>query len=239
MSNLTYNINLYHNPNIEEAYTVLRTNLQYQGIERKIKKVLVTSSGLGEGKTSTAINLCISFAQAGTRVLLIDADLHKPMLIKHLGSNSFIGITNYVSGNAQIDEIISSTNLDNLFFITCGPKPTKSADILSSKKFAELLDQVEDSFDLIVIDSPPLGKHIDAAILASLVDYALLVVKSNSTDYRNVATAKDQLEMVGMKDIGIVLNKMDKKYYKIYTNHYKSHGTSKKFSNGWFKSFKL
>ncbi len=237
MSNLTYNIHLYQNPNIEEAYTVLRTNLQYQGIDRKIKKVLVTSSGLGEGKTSTAINLCISFAQAGTRVLLIDADLHKPMLIKHLGSNSFIGITNYISGNAEIDEIISSTNLDNFYFITCGPKPTKSADILSSRKFAELLEKVEDSFDLIVIDSPPLGKHIDAAILASLSDYVLLVVRSNATDYRNVATAKDQLEKVGVKDIGIVLNKVDKKYYKIYTNHYNSHGTSKKFSNGWFKKF--
>lgn len=237
MPNNTYNVHLNYNPSIEEAYLVLRTNLQYQGMEHKIKKILVTSSGLGEGKTSTAINLCISFAQAGTKVLLLDADLHKPMLVKHLGSDSFVGITNYVSGNVPLDEIIQSTNLENFYFITCGPKPTKSPDVLSSKRFAELIEQLEKDFDLIVIDSPPLGKHIDAAILATYADHTLLVVRSGSTDYRNVLTAKEQLEKVGSKSLGIVLNRMDKKYYKIYTNHYKDHGTSKKFSSGWFKKF--
>ncbi len=238
MSNLRYNVHLNYGPNIEEAYRVLKTNIQYYGMESKIKRLVVTSSGHGEGKTSTAINLCISFAQSGTRTLLIDADLHKPMLVKHLGSNSFIGLTNYVSGNATIDEIIHSTSLENFSFITCGPKPLKSDAILRSAKFAELLELMEQSFDLIVIDTPSLGKHIDAAILASQADGALIVIESNRTDYRNVATAREQLEKVGAKIIGVVLNKMDKKYYKIYTNHYTDHGTGKKFSNGWFNSFK-
>ena len=237
MSHSPYTIHLNYGSNIEEAYRVLKTNIQYYGFNHKMKKIVVTSSGLGEGKTSTVINLCISFAQSGTRVLLIDADLHKPMLVKHLGSNSFIGITNYVSGNATLDEIINSTNLENFYFITCGPKPQISADILSSKKFAELLEQVEASFDLIVIDSPSLGKHIDAAILASQADGTLIVIAANQTDYRNVITVKEQLEKVGANIIGVVLNKMDKKYYRLYTNHYSDHGIDKKFSNGWFKKF--
>lgn len=237
MSNAKNDIHLKYGPNIEEAYRVLKTNLQYYGIDRKIKKIVVTSSGHGEGKTSTAINLCISFAQSGVRVLLIDADLQKPMLIKHLGSNSFIGLTNYISGNATIEEIINSSDLENFYYITCGPKPMQSADILSSKKFAELLEFVQSSFDLVVIDSPSLGKHIDAAILASQADGTLIVVKANQTDYRNVITAREQLEKVGAKIIGIVLNKMDKKYYRVYTNHYRDHGTDKKFSNGWFNKF--
>jgi protein-tyrosine kinase len=237
MSDMKNDIHLNYGPNIEEAYRVLKTNLQYYGIDRKIQKIVVTSSGHGDGKTSTAINLCISFAQSGSKVLLIDADLHKPMLLKHLGSNNFLGITNYVSGNATIEEIINSSSLENFYYITCGPKPVKSADILSSKKFAELLEHVESSFDLIVIDSPSLGTHIDAAILASQADGVLIVIRSKYTDYRNVITAREQLEKVGAKIIGIVLNRMDKKYYKLYTNHYIDHGTHKKFSNGWFNKF--
>lgn len=238
MSNSVYNVHLDHGPNVDEAFRVLKTNIQYYGMDRRIKRILVTSSGHGDGKTSTAINLCISFAKSGSKVLLIDADLYKPMLIKHLGSNNFVGITNYISDNATLEEIINNTNLENFFFMTCGPKPIDSADILSSEKFAELLKSVDERFDIIIIDSPSLGKHIDAAILATQVDGTLLVIKSNYSDYRNVKTAKEQLEKVGAKIIGVVLNKIDKKYYKIYTNHYLDHGIVKKFNDGWFKKFR-
>lgn len=238
MSSSIYNVRIDHGPNVDEAFRVLKTNIQYYGMDRKIKRIVVTSSGHGEGKTSTAINLCISLAQSGSKVLLIDADLQKPMLIKHLGSNDFVGITNYISGNATLDEIICSTNLENFFLITCGPKPINSADILASEKFAELLKSVDECFDMIIIDSPSLGKHIDAAILAAQADGTLIVVKSNYSDSRNVKTAKNQLEKVGAKIIGIVLTKMDKKYYKVYTNHYIDHGIVKKFNDGWFKKFR-
>lgn len=238
MSNSIYKVHLDYGVNVEEAFRVLKTNIEYFSLDRKIKSIAVTSSGHGEGKTSIAINLCISFSKSGSKVLLIDADLHKPMLIKHLGSNNFIGLTNYISGNATLEEIINDTNLENFQFITCGPKPLNSADILSSSKFTELLKNLEEVFDIIIIDSPSLGKHIDAAILAAKVDGTLIVVKSNTSDYRNVKTAKEQLTKVGAKIIGVVLNKMDKQYYKIYTNHYIDHGTAKKFRNGWFNKFK-
>lgn len=238
MSNSMYKVHLDHGTNVEEAFRVLKTNIQYYGMDRRIKRIVVTSSGHGEGKTSTAINLCISYAKSGSKVLLIDADLHKPMLIKHLGSNNFVGITNYLTGNATLEEIIISTNLENFFFMTCGPKPINSADMLSSEKFKELLESVDECFDIIIIDSPSLGKHIDAAILAAQADGTLIVVKSNYTDYRNVKTAKEQLEKVGARIIGVVLNKIDKKYYRIYTNHYIDHGIVKKFNDGWFKKFR-
>jgi protein-tyrosine kinase len=237
MSDSIYKVHLQNGSNVDEAFRVLKTNIQYYGIDKRIKRIVVTSSGHEEGKTSIAINLCISFAQSGTKVLLIDADMHKPMLIKHLGSNNFIGITNYLSGNATLEEIINQTTLENFSFVTCGPKPLNSADMLSSEKFGELLNKVDKLFDIIIIDSPSLGKHIDAAILATQADGALLVIKSNYTDYRNVKIAKEQLDKVGAKIIGVVLNKMDKRYYKIYTNHYIDHGTVKKFKSGWFKKF--
>lgn len=239
MPQTTFNIALEPCTNIEEAYRVLKTNLQYYGLKQKLKKLVVTSSGYGEGKTSTCINLCISFARSGQKVLLLDADLHKPMLVKHLGSNNFLGLTNYLTGNATLDEIINSTNLENFYFIPCGPKPPSSVDIISTERFLDLLKILEESFDMIIIDSPSVGKHIDAAIIGAASDGALLVIKSNHLDYRHAKTAKAQLEQVGARIVGVVLNKMDKSYYRLYTNHYDDHGLVRKFRKGWFKKFKV
>lgn len=225
--------------NIEEAYRVLKTNIQYYGMKSKIKKLVITSCGHGEGKTSTAINLCISFAKSGQKVLLLDADLHKPMLIKHLGCNNFLGLTNYISGNASLEEIINATDLENFYFIPCGPKPPNSIDIVSSAKFPELLKLLEQRFDMVIIDSPSVGKHIDAAIMSVEADGALLVIKSNQLDYRHANNAKNQLEKVGANIIGVVLNKMGKSYYRLYTNHFDDHGLIKKFRSGWFKKFRV
>lgn len=221
----------------EEAFRVLRTNLQYYAMERRIKKLVITSSGHSEGKTSVAINLGLSYAKAGNKVLLIDADLQKAMLVKHLGSSTLIGLTHYVEGNGTLEEIINSTNVENFFFISCGPKPPNSMDIVSSERFAGLLAEVERDFDIIIIDSPSIGKHIDAAVIASRVDGAIFVINSGELDYRRTKTAKDQLEKLGGKIIGTVLNRMDKSYYKVYTNHFDDHGFARKFKKGWFRKF--
>lgn len=238
LSNVTFKVRHESNTSVEEAYRVLKTNLEYYGLERNLKKIVITSSGHGEGKTSTAINLGISFAKSGQKVLLIDADLQKPMLVKHLGSENFLGLTNYISGNASIEEIINPTDLENFSFIPCGPKPPNSVDIISSARFSELLKTAEQGFDRVIIDSPSAGKHIDAAIIAALTDGAIFVIKSNQLDYRHAKTARDQLEKLGGKIIGVVLNKMDRNYYKIYTNHFDDHGLARKFRKGWFRKFK-
>lgn len=237
MSEVTFKVHNQMNEHADEAYRVLKTNIQYYGFERKLKKILVTSSGHGEGKTSTAINLCISFAKSGLKVLLLDADLHKPMVVKHFGNRSFIGLTNYISGKAVLEEIINSTDMENFFYIPCGPKPTNPEDILSSSRFSQMLDELEKSFDIIIIDSPSIGKYVDAALLAGQADGVLLVLKVNHVDSRRAKTAKDRLEQLGGKIFGVVLNKMDKGYYKLYTNHYDDHGFAKKIRKGWFKKY--
>ncbi|MFZ5986939.1 MAG: CpsD/CapB family tyrosine-protein kinase [Bacillota bacterium] len=222
----------------DESYMVLKTNLQYYSLSKEIKKLVITSTGYNEGKTTTAINLGISYAKSGLKVVLIDADLHKPMLVKRLGNNNLTGLTNYISSHASLEEIINITTLENFYFISCGPKPPKPSEVLSSNRFTELMELLETQFDMIIIDTPPLGKYIDAAILAPKADGTLLVIKANYFDSKRINNAKSKLDKVNANILGVVLNNLDKRYYKFYSNHYDDHGLAKKFKEGWFKKYK-
>lgn len=220
MVETTYKVHDTLNTPVEEAYKVLRTNIQFCGFEKKIKTMAVTSCKPGEGKTTTSINLAISMAKSGVRTLLIDADLRKPMLAKHLGSSNTFGLTNIISGYATLDEAVNNTSVENFYFIACGPKPPNPAELIGSTRFSEFIKQVGEEFDMVIFDTPPLGSVIDCAIISRQVDGTVLVVESNSVEYWNAQRVKEQLEKVNARILGVVFNKVVKNDYRSYYGYY-------------------
>lgn len=217
---------------VEEAYKVLRTNIQFCGFDKNIKTIAVTSYSPGEGKTTTSINLAMSMAKSGLKTLLVDADLRKPMLAKHLGDGSERGLTNLISGSVSIEDIITRTEMENFYFIACGPKPPNPAEIIGSSRFGEFVEAVRGQFDMVIFDTPPLGSVIDCAILSAQVDGTVLVIASNTVEYANAQKVKEQLEKVNARILGVVLNKMKKSEYRYYYNYYYNYGSSENRQKG-------
>lgn len=238
MESIAYKVKDKLNAPVEEAYKVLRTNIQFCNFNKGIKTMAITSCNPGEGKTTTAINLAISMAKSGMKVLLIDADLRKPMLMKHLGGNNDVGLSNLISGYSTTEEVINSTDVDNLYFIACGPKPPNPAELIGSSRFGELLKEAERKFDMVIIDTPPLGSVIDCAIISAQTDGTLIVIESKAIDYQNAQRVKEQLERANARILGVVLNKVSKSDYKNYYSYYNYYGRARKFDLGFFKKLK-
>lgn len=231
---IKYNLNLP----VEEAYRVLRTNIQFCGVSKPIKTLSITSNRSGEGKTTTSINLAVSVAKSGKKVLLVDADMRKPARYKHFGDNSEKGLSSLISNNATLDEVINETNISNLYFIACGPKPPNAAELVGLSEFNRFVETVREQFDMVIIDTPPLGSVIDSAIIASQTDCSILVIETNSVSYNNAVRMKEQLEKANARVLGVVLNKMNKGEYKNYYNHYNYYGGTKRHKIDWFKKIK-
>ncbi len=220
----------------EEAYKVLRTNLSFYGLNKAIKTIAITSYSPSEGKTTTCINLSISMAKSGMKVLYVDADLRKPMLMKNLGSNDFEGLSNYLSGHAELNEIIHSTDIEGFFYIPCGVKPFDPAALLNTERFDKFLEAVQKDYDMTIIDTPPLGSVIDCSIIASKTDGILLVIKPNTVRYKHALMVKEQLEKSNARILGVVLNSVEQRSYKDYYSNYDYYGTKRKYAKGWFKN---
>lgn len=238
MDNLSCIVKDKLNTPVEEAYKVLRTNIQFFGIENRIKTLAITSCNPKEGKTTTSINLAISMAKSGMNVVLIDADLRKPMSMKRLEYSNNNGLSNYISGKCEIKNLISQTNIENLSLIGCGPKPPNPAELVGSDKFLELLQILDKQFDMIIIDTPPLGSVIDCAIIATRVDATLLVIESKAIEYKNAQRVKEQLEKVNARVLGVVLNKVVKRDFRNYYNNYSYYKDEKYMNKNWFKKLK-
>jgi capsular exopolysaccharide synthesis family protein len=220
----------------EEAYKVLRANLSFYGLNKPIKTIAITSYSPNEGKTTTSINLSISMAKSGMKVLYIDADLRKPMLMKNLGNNDFEGLSNYLSGHAELNEIIHSTDVNGFYYIPCGVKPFDPAALLNTERFDVFLKTVQQDFDMAIIDTPPLGSVIDCSIIAAKTDGVLLVIKPNTVRAKNAVMIKEQLEKSNSKILGIVLNGVKQRDYKDYYNSYDYYGNKRKYAKSWFKN---
>lgn len=229
------NWNVYERLNTpaEEAYRVLRTNIQFCGVDKQLKTIAITSCNPGEGKTTTAINLSISIAKSGIKTLLIDADLRKSMINKRFGGANSSGVSSWIAGNARLDEIIQSANMENLYLIGSGPKPPNPAELLASPKFKQLVEEVSNKFDIVIIDTPPLGSIIDSALVSACADGTLLLVKAKTVDYKTVQRVKEQLEKANARIIGVVLNNIKKADYGSYRNYYKYYDNSKKYTREW------
>lgn len=204
---------------MEEYYNSIRTNIQFSG--RDLKVIALTSAQPGEGKSTTSTNLAISFAKAGFRTLLIDADTRNSVMSGTFKSNErYQGLTSFLSGNAELSDVICDTSIDNLMILPAGQVPPNPTSLIQNDNFKSMIETVRGLYDYVIIDTPPLGLVIDAAILAHHSDASLLVVKAGADKRRTVTKLKEQLEQSGAVFLGVILNK-----YDIHLDKYGSYGS--------------
>ena len=206
---------------ISEAYRVIRTNLQFTSLDNPLKVIMVTSSIPGEGKSTTVTNLAVTFAQTGSRVLIVDADLRKPRLHKLFHITNKRGLTGAIMQLDKVSEFIQDTGIENLSIMTSGTIPPNPSELLGSKKMKNLIEKLKTLYDFVIIDSPPVGVITDAQLLATLSDGVLIVAASAEVTNEALNHSKQLLENVNAKIIGIILNKLEREsngYY--YYNYY-------------------
>ncbi len=204
----------------DEAYKVLRSNIQFCALGGSLKTIAVTSTHAGEGKTTTSINLAISVAKDDRKVLYVDADMRKSISVKDFTERASPGLSNYLSHMADFDSIVSHTNLPNLYIVSCGTKPPNPAELLGTLSFREFLEEAAVRFDFVIIDTPPLGSVIDCAIIASQTDGVLLVIRRKAVDINKILRVKQQLEKANARILGAVLNRIGKRDYSSYYKYY-------------------
>lgn len=208
-----------------ERYRILRTNIEYSSYDHKIKTIVVTSSEVGEGKSTTASNLAISFAQIGKKTILIDCDLRKPSIHKLFEVSNIKGLSEALIGDKELDECIYSFN-ENLDILTSGHIPPNPSEMISSIRMEKLLKELSLSYDYIIVDSAPIQAVTDAQILSVKADGTIMVVRAEKTKKDSILSSKNLLEKVGANIIGIVLNGIENKN-KEYYYYYGANGEKK------------
>jgi len=207
-----------------EAYRVLRTNILFAGRKDESQTTFsVVSGGAGEGKTTTMFNLAVVFAQMGDRILIVDSDLRRPSMHRYMNVSNNIGLTNYLLGQATIDEVIQTTELPSLHFIPSGKLPSSSMGILSSAKMKEFVAEMKSRYDYVFLDAPPIMGVSDASVLASMVDMCVLVVQYRKYPQMMTQRAKEMVTKVGGELVGVVLNNINisqDSYYYYYSGYY-------------------
>ncbi|MGW0232032.1 polysaccharide biosynthesis tyrosine autokinase [Actinopolymorpha singaporensis] len=190
-----------------EAFRVLRTNLQFTNVDQPSKVFVLTSSVPDEGKTSTACNLAITLAQAGKRVVLVEGDLRRPRIAEYLGLEPAIGLTTVLIGRVALSTALQEWGTPGLSVLTSGQLPPDPAELLQSKAMAGVVDELRRSFDVVLIDSPPLLPVTDGALLAAQAHGALLVVRFGMTTRDQVRGSVERLNSVHARLVGTVLNR--------------------------------
>ncbi|WP_374113288.1 polysaccharide biosynthesis tyrosine autokinase [Pseudarthrobacter sulfonivorans] len=191
-----------------ESFRQLRTNLQFANIAGRAKTVLITSSLPGEGKSTTATNLAIALAQNGQSVCLIDADLRRPMVNEYLGLDRGAGLTTALLGEIHVDDLLQPWGGDNLFVLTTGQIPPNPSELLGSEEMRHLIERLEQAFDTVIIDAPPILPVTDAAVLSQHVGGVVVVVGTQKVKKNELARSLEALELVGAKVLGVVLNRL-------------------------------
>lgn len=206
-----------------EAYRILRTNIEFNRKNPEDNSITVVSGGAGEGKSTTLVNLAYICAQGGYTTLMIDADLRRPRLHTFFDINNSVGLTNYLTTDLMLEDVILQTPVDNLYFMPSGILPADAAGILNSRRMSELIQDVKQRFDLVLVDSPPILGVSDASVLASEVDLTMIVVQHRKLPRNMLLRVKNAVENVGGHVIGVVLNNVDVRsdsQYQYYTSYY-------------------
>ena len=196
-----------------------KSNIEYSNVDQNTKTILVTSSDKNEGKTTTVSNLAVSFANLNKKVLLIDCDLRNASIHKMFRLNNIYGLTDILAKDRAVDKCIQKTELENLYVLTAGAIPPNPAEILSSEKMKNLIEDLKNIYDYIFIDTPPIGLVTDAGVLSSFIDGVVLVVKSESVEKKYLEETKKKLDAVDARILGAILNsyKSEQKDYNYYS----------------------
>ena len=204
---------------IQEAYKQLRTNIRFCIRDQHCKKFCITSSQAGEGKSITILNLAISIAQTGKKVLLIDADMRRPTIARLLVEKASPGLSEVLLGEVTNEEAVHPSVYPNLDILFSGEIPPNPSEILSGESFAALIEASADKYDYILVDTPPVNVVTDACVIANLLDGVLLLVREGRTNKEEVRQAINNLQLTGAKILGYILNGVaagSGKYYSQY-----------------------
>lgn len=232
------NIHLLHRESNDtadaEAYRILRTNIEFNRKSAESNSVTLVSGGPGEGKSTTLANLAIVCAQGGYNVLIIDADLRRPSQHKIFGVSNAVGLSNYLTTDMQIEDVILPTGVENLQMMPSGILPSDAAGILNSRRMSDLIALAKSRYDLILLDSPPILGVSDASVLASEVDITVIVVQHRRFPRSMLLRVKQAVNNVGGTLLGVVLNNVDLRhdanyqYYTSYNDYYATPARKKK-----------
>ena len=220
---------------VKEAFKTLRTNFLFSGSE--IKTVLITSCVKSEGISTVALELAKSLALAEKKILLIDADLRKSVLSTKYTDNEgeVLGLSEHLSSQATFEDVLYSTQNENLNIIFAGAVPPNPVELLGSSKFESLLKDVREKYDYVIVDAAPLGAVIDASVLSKFCDGAAIVISSNEIGYRFAKEIKQQLEKSNCKILGAILNKVPTKSSSYYSRYYRKYYGKYTKSSGYGK----
>lgn len=218
--------------NYREAIKTLRTNIQFCG--SNIHVIMLTSSLPDEGKSNIALALAESLAQIGHKTLLIDADIRKSVMLtrfQRAGHEEMNGLSQYLSGQRLLRDIIYETSVTDLDVAFAGPYSPNPTELLEENLFSIMFDVLRVTYDFIIIDTPPMAELIDGAIIAKHCDGAVMVIESGAISYKLEQKVKNQLETAGCRVLGAVLNKVDKSRYGKYGKygHYGKYGKYGKY----------
>lgn len=210
----------------KEVYRALRTNLEFTGVENKV--IAVTSCTPDDGKTVVSYNLALALAEGEKTTLLIDADLRRSVLMQRMNVNRLSkGLSHFLAGHATGEDVIYCTSKKNFYMVPPGIFPSNPTELLGNHRFARLIEYVRKSFDYVIIDTPPLGSVIDAAVVAKHCDGSMLVIAANKSSRREAQRVANQLRSANSNLLGVILNKVNykaagyKKYgYQGYYNTY-------------------
>lgn len=221
MQNVRLQFEQHNDYRTREAFKTLRTNIEFCG---DVKVLAVTSCTPNEGKSSIAMEMAKAFAEAGNRTMLVDADMRKSVLVGRYKTGAVrMGLTHCLAGKADYMDAMCETNVPGLYVTFSGPVPPNPSELLGGEKFASVIQRLKEIFDYVIIDTPPLGSVIDAAVAAKNCDGVVLVIENNAISYKFAQRVKDQLDKAESRILGVVLNKVDmtgKGYYGHYGRYY-------------------
>ncbi len=221
---------------IAESFRSLRTNVQFSNVDRPSKTILVTSANPLEGKSTTAANLAAAMAQSGLSVVLVDADMRRPILHKIFEVPNDVGLTNtLLTSKVELNGSLVKTHVPNLNLLTTGPLPPNPSELLGSQRMQRLMEALKEQHDVVILDSPPVLAVTDPAVLASYVDGVILVVGAGETRRAAAQRAVDHLQQVGARVLGVALNKLSRggrgSGYGYYYYYYSATGEKRRRSN--------
>lgn len=207
---------------VSEQFRTVRTNINFSMPDKELKTLLFTSSSPGEGKSTSAANVAIVFAQEGKRVLLVDADMRKPTMHYTFHTTNTTGLSNLLTKQWMLEEVTKVTKVDGLHLITSGPIPPNPAELIGSNSMGTLIETLKSQYDIVIFDAPPLLSVADAQILSNKCDGTILVINAGTTEKDSVVKAKESLVSAKANILGTLMNnfKLEKDHY-----YYQYYGT--------------